>query len=132
MPRFLLDANLPPKLARALSREFGIDVVSLISLGLGQLSDPAVLEFAHRSGRVLITLDRDFSALYQRTARTRVSIVYLRVPNEYRRIPAIQAILSRFVSNHLDTLDDGPAFVTVTPDTVTAVRGGVDVDEVDQ
>jgi predicted nuclease of predicted toxin-antitoxin system len=129
MPRFLLDANLPPKLARTISREFGIDVASLIALGLGQLSDPDVLEFAHRSDRILITLDRDFSALYQRTASAPVSIVYLRVPNEHRRTPALLAILSRFVSNHLDTLDDGPVFVTVTPETVIAVRENADVNE---
>lgn len=129
MPRFLFDANLPPKLARTLSREFGIEVASLIALGLGQLSDPDVLEYACRTDCVLVTLDRDFSALYQRTARAPVSVVYLRVPNEHRRTPALLAILSRFVSNHLDTLDDGPVFVTVTPETVIAVRENVDISE---
>lgn len=112
-----------------LSRESTADVASLVALGLGQLTDPEVLDYARRNGYVLITLDRDFFALFRRTARPPVSILYLRLPNTHRRTPQIVAILSRFLRDHADTLIDGPVFVTVTPETVVSTRGGADLDD---
>lgn len=61
MPKFLLDANLSPKHGRYLSMRFGLDVESLLTRGLGELSDHEVLRLAKSSGRVVITLDRDFA-----------------------------------------------------------------------
>ncbi|MCC6791027.1 MAG: DUF5615 family PIN-like protein [Thermomicrobiales bacterium] len=122
MTRRLLDAILPPKLARAIGRLHGVDAESLIAVGRERLRDEQVIEYARRVDRVIVTLDRDFATLFARTSRPLVSIVYIRVSNEHRRTPALLEILTRYVTNHLDTLEGGPVFVTVTPETVIAVR----------
>jgi predicted nuclease of predicted toxin-antitoxin system len=119
---------LPPKLAQFLQRSYGIDAISLLNLGLERLTDEQVVEFARRSQRVVVTLDRDYASIFRRTARPPVSIIYLRVPNNHRRTPALRVILSRFIEHHVDMLEDGPVFVTVTPEAVIAIRGGLDLD----
>lgn len=61
MVRFLPDANLSPRVARFLNRELHLDVARLQGQRLGELTDPEVIALARRQGRVIITLDSDYS-----------------------------------------------------------------------
>jgi hypothetical protein len=57
--KFLLDENLPKALARALRRRARhLDVLRVHDAGLGEATDPEVLEFAAAEGRVLVSRDK--------------------------------------------------------------------------
>jgi predicted nuclease of predicted toxin-antitoxin system len=67
--KFLLDANLSPKIARYLARQHRLDVKWLLSIGLAQIPDNQVLAVAARENRVIITLDQDFEDFFFHSAR---------------------------------------------------------------
>lgn len=56
----------------------GIDAVHLGPLGLQNLPDDKVIELAVREGRVIVTLDRDFTQLIALSGARVPSLVYLR------------------------------------------------------
>jgi hypothetical protein len=62
--RFKRDENLPAD-AESLLRNVGHDVDTVLSEGLGGRPDPMVLAAAKFEGRVLVTLDLDFSNVRQ-------------------------------------------------------------------
>jgi predicted nuclease of predicted toxin-antitoxin system len=62
MVRFLIDAQLPPGLARRLTtRGYAAEHVNRI--GLGNTSDRAIWQYAARAHATLVTKDDDFVAL---------------------------------------------------------------------
>ena len=77
--RFLVDAQLPPRLAHRLS-ELGYDAVHVFDLGLISATDRQVWDEALARGAVLVTKDQDFPAL-----RTKLNdgplIVWVRTGN---------------------------------------------------
>ncbi len=82
MTRLLLDANLSPRTASYLVDRFELDVVSLLTLGLGHLDDLHVIEFAKQQRRILITFDAGFGTLYHRFERGQVGIIVLRLAHQ--------------------------------------------------
>ncbi len=122
MPKFLLDANLSPKVGRYLSTHFGLDVTSLLALGLGEISDREVLRRARSSGRVIITLDEDFIQPYSTTGRVNQGIIYLDPPNSRRYIPDIQDVLGAFFEDHAAGIDLDRAIVILQEDRIEIRR----------
>ncbi len=57
--RFHLDENVNPAIAIGL-RRYGIDVTTTVEAGLRGTPDEAQLEFARKTGRIIVTQDRDF------------------------------------------------------------------------
>ncbi|HEX3936703.1 MAG TPA: DUF5615 family PIN-like protein [Xanthobacteraceae bacterium] len=62
MIRFLIDAQLPPGLARRLAAR-GFEAEHVNRIGLGPKSDLDIWRHADRTGACLITKDEDFVAL---------------------------------------------------------------------
>ncbi len=58
--RFLVDAQLPPALARWLVAQ-GHEADHVADLGLGGASDTAIWNLALRTGAVIVTKDEDFA-----------------------------------------------------------------------
>ncbi len=57
--RLLLDENVEKALLLGLRRRHpGLDVVRAVDVGLGGRSDPEILEWAAREGRVVVSRDR--------------------------------------------------------------------------
>lgn len=57
--RLLLDENVEKALLTGLRRHHpGLDVVRVVDVGLGGRSDPEILEWAAREGRVVVSRDR--------------------------------------------------------------------------
>jgi predicted nuclease of predicted toxin-antitoxin system len=82
-PRFLVDAQLPPALARWLvERQYIAEHV--FDLGMAGADDRDIWAYAQQVGAVIITKDEDFA---ERRARVGVgpSIVWVRVGNVSRR-----------------------------------------------
>lgn len=100
--RFLVDAQLPPALARWLDAE-GHAAAHVGDLGMGAASDGAILDHARASGSVVVTKDEDF-ALRRMSAADGPPIVWVRLPNTRRRdllvwfaavLPDVLAALAR-------------------------------------
>src|SRR5688572_3893415 len=60
--RFHLDENVDPRIATALRRE-NADVTTTVEAGLRTRPDEEQLDFATRTGRVLVTHDEDLLSL---------------------------------------------------------------------
>jgi predicted nuclease of predicted toxin-antitoxin system len=81
--RFLVDAQLPPALARFLASA-GHDAAHVADLGLLDAPDRAIWRQAANSGAVLVTKDGDF--LVMRTLEpTGPAIVWVRIGNTTKR-----------------------------------------------
>lgn len=79
MVRFLIDAQLPPGLARRLTaRGYAADHVNRI--GLGNTSDGAIWQYAARTHATLVTKDDDFVALAVQEP-TGPQVVWIRIGN---------------------------------------------------
>jgi len=62
---FPLDEHLPPDIAEGVRRRIpSVDILTTIEAGMRRRLDPAYLEFAARSGRVLVTQDKHFTYLF--------------------------------------------------------------------
>ncbi|HJR57216.1 MAG TPA: DUF5615 family PIN-like protein [Rhizomicrobium sp.] len=73
---FLVDAQLPPALARALAAA-GFAVRHVQDVGLLTASDRAILEYAVKEKATIITKDGDFADMHMPGA----TVVWLRVGN---------------------------------------------------
>ena len=77
--RFLVDAQLPPALARLLSSA-GHPAEHVADVGLADAPDAAIWAFATLHGAVIVTKDEDFPV--QRASRLhQATVVWLRVRN---------------------------------------------------
>ena len=97
--RFLIDAQLPPALARALIEQ-GHEAEHLEDAGLRHAEDSAVWDYAVRNQAVLLTKDEDFVEHYRRRDGGPI-IVWLRIGNASKKallawfMPLLPAILDR-------------------------------------
>jgi predicted nuclease of predicted toxin-antitoxin system len=88
--KLLIDAQLPPALARAIA-QLGHLSEHVLDIGLLQASDDAIWRYAEASGAILITKDEDFAIRGRRALET-VPVVWLRLGNTSRK-----ALLERFL-----------------------------------
>jgi predicted nuclease of predicted toxin-antitoxin system len=77
--RFLVDAQLPPALAR-FPRERGHQAEHVIHIGLARASDPAIWRYAASNGLILVTKDEDFVVIRALEA-VGPPVVWLRMGN---------------------------------------------------
>ena len=78
MMRFIVDAQLPPALARALT-DAGFVTAHVADIGLLRASDKAIWDRAAKERAAIITKDGDFAYLHRREAD--VGVVWLRIGN---------------------------------------------------
>jgi predicted nuclease of predicted toxin-antitoxin system len=77
--KFLVDAQLPPALARWLC-EVGCDAQAVRELGLREADDNVIWQHAEANGCIIVTKDEDFAVRVQATQRG-PDVVWLRVGN---------------------------------------------------
>jgi predicted nuclease of predicted toxin-antitoxin system len=77
--KFLLDAQLPPRLVKALKRG-GHEAVHVWDCGLLTATDRAIWEYAARDGAAIITKDADFAAM-RLHAGAGPAVIWLRLGN---------------------------------------------------
>ena len=75
----MLDAHLPPVLARVMARE-GYEVVHLFDLDLNAAGDPDIWKYAEENGYVVISKDEDFIR-WQSDVRNSPRFVWVRTGN---------------------------------------------------
>ena len=107
--RFLVDAQLPPTLARWLG-ERSLSATAARELGLRESDDGSIWNFATAGGWTVITKDEDFVArCVGNTAAP--AVVWLRLGNCTNRVPF--AWLEPFLPEILLRLNDGEKLIEV-------------------
>ena len=107
--RFLVDAQLPPALARWLTAQ-GHEAEHVADCGLAQASDPAIWDYAINVGAIIVSKDEDFAQrklLEPRGPR----LIWIRSPNTRKR-----ELVSRFEKSFprvLQTLERGEVMVEI-------------------
>lgn len=99
--RFLIDNMLSTKLPSFLNAR-AHNAVHVRAVGMGASSDEEILDEASRSGRVVITADRDMGRILAHRASAKPSVVYIRsgVPRDPERLAElIDANLQRVESD---------------------------------
>jgi predicted nuclease of predicted toxin-antitoxin system len=124
VPRFLLDANLSPRVAKHLARTLGLDVITLQGKRVGDLHGYAVIDLAQKEQRVIITLDRDFSAYFRGSAQPTVGVIWMDIPNRLQSIPTINALLERFFREQPGEIDLDHSLVVIGEDEISIYRFG--------
>lgn len=108
--RLKLDENLPPSLARAL-RALGHDADTVLDENLGGHDDPSVWRAAQATGRVLVTLDLDFSDVRVFAPGTHAGLVLVRLSDAPRRV-LVERLRAAFADPDAETW--AGCFVVVT------------------
>ena len=106
--RFLVDAQLPPALARRL-QALGHVAEHVADLGMTSAPDDAIREYAASVEAVIVTKDEDF--VIRRLLTGGPSVIWLRVGNTRRAI-----LLSRFESELpriVEALERGETLVEI-------------------
>ncbi len=82
--RFLVDAQLPPSLARWIETQ-GFDAKAVREVGLREATDSAIWDYAEQGGWVVVTKDDDFAerAMGQESGPP---VVWLRIGNCLNRV----------------------------------------------
>lgn len=75
--RFLIDANLSPRLATLLASE-GHDAVAVRHVGLREASDNEIVDYAVNDDRIVVSHDTDFGALLAFRGLARPSFILFR------------------------------------------------------
>ncbi len=81
--RFVVDAQLPPALARLLESQ-GHSAEHVADIGLRHAGDTAIWDYALSKEAIILTKDEDF-AQRQQSQQTSPVVVWLRVGNTSRR-----------------------------------------------
>lgn len=81
--RFLVDAQLPPALARFLASE-GYDAEHVFDVGFLTASDGKIWTYALENGAIIVTKDEDFAERASLAAEV-PRIVWLRIGNSSKR-----------------------------------------------
>ncbi len=105
--RFLVDAQLPPSLARLLSQH-GHEALHVTDIGPGDATDHVLWRYALDEGAVLITKDEDFSTMSLLEPDAPV-VVWVRVGNTRR-----QALLGWFeplIDQIVSLIESGERFI---------------------
>jgi predicted nuclease of predicted toxin-antitoxin system len=107
--RFIVDANLLPRLAMSLN-EAGHDAVHVADLGLSRATDLEILEVADRDERVVVSADTDFGTLLAMGHRRRPSVLLLRFASP-RRAEQVASVLHLNLPAIADAIDVGSVVV---------------------
>lgn len=108
--RFLVDAQLPPALARRLV-EGGHEAEHVGDSGMQAASDAAIWDYAARQRAVIVTKDEDFAQRKTLTG-TGPAVVWIRQPNTRRR--PLLAWFDRVLPEILSALDRGETLIEIT------------------
>lgn len=113
--KFLLDANLSPRLTEAL-KTADTDCVHVADVGLMTASDEVIFDYAADNGFVIITADSDFPMLLALRNADAPSVVHLRRASELSP-DEHAALLIANLPTVMDDLADG-AIVSLSPGRV--------------
>ncbi len=107
--RFIVDANLPPALARALMAQ-GYQAEHVMDVGLRESEDDPIWDYAIQQQAVIITKDEDFPKLLARPLPA-PAVVWLRVGN--CRNPVLLSWFLPLMPDILERIEMGDLLIEV-------------------
>lgn len=113
--RFLVDAQLPPALARYLC-DTGHQAEHVYDIGMGEASDRDILHYAIQNNAVIISKDEDFVYLSSTNSET-PTVVWVRVGNIGKQalLRWIGPLMIRIVSE----IESGEKIIEITQGVFT-------------
>lgn len=120
MNGLLLDANLSPVTAEYLTSSFGLDVVALQTLGLGELNDDEVVRLARGERRVIVTFDLDFGEMFHRSELGLFGVIVLRLQDQ--TVESVNRVLGRFFAHEATGIDLHTSLVVLDQDRSRVAR----------
>ena len=112
--RLLLDQGLPRSSAQLL-QALGLDAIHAGECGLARTCDAAILEFARKEDRVVVTLDADFHAMLALSGASRPSVVRIRIQG--LRAKGLTDVLKKILDSCEKELAQGAA-ISVSADQI--------------
>ncbi len=109
--RFLIDAQLPPALARHLAA-LGHGAEHVGDVGLLTASDERIWDHAAATGAALVTKDEDFVTMRALDKRGSPAVIWVRIGNTTK-----QALIARFAivfTEIVDALERGETVVQIS------------------
>jgi predicted nuclease of predicted toxin-antitoxin system len=107
--RFLLDAQLPPKLAAAL-RKAGHEAEHVFEVGLLTAPDIEIWRYAERMGAAIVTKDSDFAAMRMH-AESGPAVVWLRLGNATNE--AVESTLREVLPEVIGAIEVGEKYIEI-------------------
>jgi predicted nuclease of predicted toxin-antitoxin system len=105
-----VDAQLSPALAPWLTREFGVQAVSVRQLGLVGAKDRAIFNAAREANVVVMTKDADFPLLLQRFGPP-PAVIWVRCGNTSNAY--LKRLLREAFRTAMDMIDAGEPLVEI-------------------
>ena len=90
--RFLIDAQLPPRLARRLA-DLGHEATHVADIELAGASDPVIWDAAIERAAILVTKDQDF-AIIRAASEEGPTVVWIRIGNTSNNVLIARLIKS--------------------------------------
>lgn len=109
--RFVIDAQLPPALARALAAS-GHEAVHVADVNLLNASDRTIWKNAAATGAVLVTKDEDFVTMRALGASNDPAIVWVRIRNTTKQ--ALTARFMKFLPAILSALERNESVIQIS------------------
>lgn len=108
--RFLVDAQLPPALARFLTAQ-GHDAAHVLDCNMLEATDLDIWAYSIANDAVIVTKDEDFALMSAKSDETRPRIVWIRIGNCSKQ--ELLAWFERRSSEIVALLQEGNALVEV-------------------
>lgn len=105
--RFLVDAQLPPALARLL-RKHGHTAEHVTDIGPGDAPDRDLWQYALDNGAVIVTKDEDFSLMFAMRGAA-PAVVWVRIGNTRRA--ALLAWFEPLIAQIVDLIESGQKLI---------------------
>jgi len=102
-PKFLLDADMPRSSAEAI-RSLGFDVEDVRDLGMRYAKDQEIIDFALKTGKVVITRDLDYGEILRYPQHP--GAIILRLPTGFVAKEVNEALLDFLSSAKSDVLQN--------------------------
>ena len=119
--KFLIDANLSPRVARLLNATVH-EAIHVNDVGLGTAEDDVILQRAADAGEVIISADADFGAMLALRRQASPSVVLLRssdhlTPDEQSDliIRAIGTVVADLVAGAIASVSPGRVRIRTLP-----------------
>ena len=108
--KFWVDAQLPPGLAVWLSRQYGVEAISLRDIGLRDAADGEIFLAAQQADIVVISKDSDFVDLVSRHGSP-PQLLWVTCGNVTNR--RLQEVFDKTFSDALISLASGQAIIEI-------------------
>ena len=109
--KFIVDAQLPPGLARYLADRFRVQASHVRDLGLRDADDPTIFQYAKKMSLIVVTKDSDFVELVYRHG-TPPRIVWVTCGNTTNA--NLNRVFTQTFPSALQLLADGETIVEIT------------------